>query len=56
MATKHKKIAHKRAKKRICKGSELTWNECGLTLAVVEDCDCVDTSGIVCCGEPMIVG
>jgi hypothetical protein len=55
MAKKSKKSVHKKAKKAIGKGSELSCKECGLTVAVVDDCDCGDACDVICCGEPMVV-
>lgn len=55
MAKKSKKPAHKKAKKAISKGSELSCNECGLRVAVVDDCCCVESCDVVCCGQPMVV-
>lgn len=55
MAKKTKKPVHKKAKKAVSKGTELSCNECGLTVAVVDDCDCVDPCDVMCCGQPMVV-
>ncbi len=49
------KKAPARAKKAapVTKGSSYGCEVCGLVVTVDEDCGCVETCDIVCCGEPM---
>jgi len=41
------------AKKSPVKGQALECEVCGLAVTVDEDCGCVETCDIICCGEPM---
>jgi len=52
-----KKASVKRAaaKKSPAKGQSYECEVCGLAVTVDEDCGCVDTCDILCCGEPMKV-
>jgi len=50
-----KKVAAKKAvaKKSTVKGQALECQVCGLAVTVDEDCGCIETCDIICCGEPM---
>jgi len=41
------------AKKSPVKGQALECEVCGLAVIVNEDCGCVETCDIICCGAPM---
>jgi hypothetical protein len=43
----------KAAVKNARKGQSLECEVCGLAVTIDEDCGCVETCDIVCCGEPM---
>ena len=48
------KKAPARAKKApVTKGDAYACEVCGLVVSVDEDCGCVETCDIICCGEPM---
>jgi len=40
-------------KKNSLKGKSYECGVCGLTVSIDEDCGCVETCDIICCGEPM---
>jgi hypothetical protein len=47
-------VAVKKAvKKSPVKGQALECEVCGLAVTVDEDCGCVETCDIICCGQPM---
>ena len=54
-ATPVKKAAAKApAKKRASRdGQSLVCGVCGLAVTIDEDCGCVETHEIICCGKPM---
>jgi len=41
------------AKKAVSKGQSLECGVCGLAVTIDEDCGCVETCDILCCGQPM---
>jgi hypothetical protein len=53
MAEKNPVSKKSTAKKKPVKGQQYECAVCGLTVNVDEDCGCVDTCDIICCGEPM---
>jgi hypothetical protein len=40
-------------KKSSMKGQRYECSVCGLAVSIDEDCGCVETCDIICCGEPM---
>lgn len=41
------------AKKAVSKGQSYECEVCGLAVTVDEDCGCIETCDILCCGQPM---
>jgi len=54
-SVKAKSAPVKKAAGRGAKGDTYGCEVCGLVVTVDEDCGCVDTCDIICCGEPMKV-
>jgi len=46
-------VAKAAAKKKTMKGQSYECAVCGMVVMVEEDCGCVETCDIICCGSPM---
>ena len=53
-ATAKKPVVRKApAKKAVSKGQSYECEVCGLAVTVDENCGCIETCDILCCGQPM---
>jgi hypothetical protein len=43
----------RKASNSVKKGQAYECQVCGLAISIDEDCGCVDTCDIICCGKPM---
>lgn len=48
-----KKTSEKVGKKTMKKGEAYQCDVCGLVVTVDEECNCVDSCDVICCGEGM---
>lgn len=53
VATKKAPVKKAAVKKSPVKGQALECEVCGLAVTVDEDCGCIETCDIICCGQPM---
>lgn len=51
--TSVKKPSKKAQTKRLKQGDRYECSVCGLVVTIDEECGCVDTCDIICCGKPL---